>query len=181
MKKKLITLILTLLTIEPMVFASPDAYEGEDNYLRVNNGLLISTGLGFGHLKINREKTNNPVEEKFKEESLYSLDFIGKIGYGLTNQLSLYMAANIFGYKDSNDKIEYTSTYTAEANYYFEEYGAFYGIGGYGLAKNGKTYDVGIGYDVKDNMKMEVTYTKIDFDSKEKTNIVNINILYRLY
>lgn len=158
-------------------------------------GLILSLGLGVAGTQSDFKKANNWDTGK---ESEVGLAYSMKIGYGFTEELSLYLMRNssfVFGYDNDPNKDNYGNCLTGVGvNYYLSPESDTYlmaaaGVGGFSEVSSdskmndGKAFLLGVGYEIYPHIHAEATYlaTRIDDDVKVNTDSLQLTLNYYWY
>lgn len=158
-------------------------------------GFMISLGLGLAGTQSDFKKAYDWDNGKEFEIGLASSI---KLGYGLTEQFSLYLIRNssfVFGYDNDPNKNDYGNCLTGVGmNYYLTPEPDTYlvataGIGGFSelssdsKINDGKAFLLGVGYEIYPHLHAETTYlaTRIDDDVKVNTDSFQLTLNYYWY
>lgn len=186
MQKKFKTaILLASLVVASSVSAFDDKKEG----------IMISLGLGFAGTQSDFKKAYDWDTGKEFEIGLASSI---KLGYGLTEQFSLYLMRNssfVFGYDNDPKKDDYGNCLTGIGmNYYLTPESDIYlmaaaGVGWFSEVSSnskiddGKAFLLGAGYEIYPHFHAEATYlaTRIDDDVKVNTDSFQLILNYYWY
>ncbi len=138
-------------------------------------GFIVSVGAGISSIKSEIEEGSLSADE-----TSFGLATSFKIGYGITNQFSLYYLNDVSWYKYDASDDTYTSSITGVgASYYIEEFSPYYVMAAVGIGSfvnfsesdgdMGSAFVIGGGYEVSPHIQLEATYlrTNIDDDGVE--------------
>jgi len=160
-------------------------------------GFMLSAGLGLSSI-------HSDFKQEYGEWSGIGRDSTGglatsfKIGYGFSDQFSLYFMRNstVLVYdKDPNDNTYENCMLGIGANYYLNPEGSTYIMGGIGVGRFtdyedadveniGHGFMLGVGYEISPHINVEVSYmgTRIDDNEAEvNTDTLHITLNYYWY
>lgn len=155
-------------------------------------GFILGLGAGFSAVN-----TNVEVGSHEYDESSMGLATSLKIGYGFTNQFSLYYVRNAswFGYDNDSEDDNYASGIMGVgASYYIEENSPMYVMAAIGIGdwtnvsenagETGSAFMLGGGYEVYPHVQIEATYlvANVEEDSiKLDTAAFQLTVNYQWY
>ena len=183
MKKILLTTLLGLAVSLSSLQAFDDKREG----------FILSVGAGLSSVTTDVKVNYNASADETSLGFATSL----KIGYGFTNQFSVYYVRNAswFGYENDSAEDTYVSGLSGVgANYYIEENSPMYVMAAFGFGDfanftensgdTGSAFMLGGGYEVYPHVQVEATYlvASVEEDSIElDTSAFQLTLNYQWY
>lgn len=188
MKIKLrISLLLASLTVASTLLA----FDGK------REGFMISAGAGLAATHSHFKKAYDGWEEGKEFEVGLATSF--KIGYGFTDQFSLFLMRNssfVFGYDNDPKEDTYGNCLTGVGlNYYLTPQSETYLIAAAGIGQfsklsesdsksdKGKAFLLGVGYEISPHVHVEGTYlaTRVDDDVEINSDSLQLTLNYYWY
>ena len=180
---------LTTLCLSVLLSSSINAFDNK------REGFMLSAGLGISSIHSDFKQEYGGWSGTGRDsEGGFATSF--KIGYGFSEQSSLYLMRNstIVEYaKDPNNNVYENCMLGIGANYYLEPEGSVYLMGGIGLGRFtdyddvdteniGQGFMLGLGYEVSPHLNLEVSYmgTRID-DNKAEVNTDTLHVTFNYY
>ena len=178
-------ILLTTLLASAVSLSSLQAFDDK------REGFMMSVGAG-----VSAVSTDVGESYHYSDESSFGLATSLKIGYGFSNQFSVYYVRNAswFGYDDDREDDWFASGIMGVgANYYIEENSPMYvmasvGFGDYtNISKDegetGSAFMLGGGYEVYPHVQVEATYlvANIEKENIKGTGAFQLTINYLWY